>query len=645
MKLPNTPLSTRFTGSAQTMRQRIRSIFLEPKRRPPAPALVLAALAIALCGGLVSCQSRSAVPVIVMDTQFYDIYENYIEIPMLALPDGAKPNDGIDAINRSLSDLKAEYQEILDASPERDFSSGTVGFQNHCLFYPSTTDRYLNLLFLRERFVTDLNSGHVLSLVYDLKEGRQVTLEDALALAGTTREELFAQLSAQYDPQLAQEYPRFPIRVQQPVLEGFRIRPDGSPVFYLTARVDDLWDGDPELDYLSGSENLYIWSGGTFTLYDQYAAPADLQPLVPPEETDRLDPPLWCQWFFAQEEPRGGFTFAHVNDPLAEKLARTAFEEDYDYLFNPELTTLFFYPKDGRTLLLVLVEGGPHPFGFGSLCLGVLDDASQDLVGQVYSMGGDQGLFSAWDGQDGYLYLLCSNSVTYQGDESSCGLSFFRFDGRELEQLYQLPDAARSSPLLNSLGPQALAMLYPCFEDSGNGDLSDEFWSTHKASPISGGVDLYEKNPDWDPYHPPQTGGSQWLYLGVLPFTGFYPGGAGEVPWLAQHRILTYLQQKYGAAQVHMDADILDWGQVGDLAVRNITCLGEAPLERCVGVAYQVEATLWQDASTRSKLNLVLILSRTDDGYFDQVLGEPAFPTDGMSGEEIVRQAAQAILP
>ena len=66
---------------------------------------------------------------------------------------------------------------------------------------------------------------------------------------------------------------------------------DGQPIFYLTARTDDR--DDAVSDAVSGSDNLYIWQGGEFTQYDQHSL--ELPPLVSPEETVPMDPPLWCQ--------------------------------------------------------------------------------------------------------------------------------------------------------------------------------------------------------------------------------------------------------------------------------------------------------------------------------------------------------------
>ena len=142
-----------------------------------------------------------------------------------------------------------------------------------------------------------------------------MTQEDALKLAGQTEAGLYQALSDQYGPELAQQSqeitqnqvlgaPPVDLAIQNQSLEGFRMGADGQPVFYLTARVDDR--NDAVSDAVSGSDNLYIWSRGTFSRYGQYAAD-DLQPLVPVEETMKLDPPLWCQWYFDGGEPEGGF--------------------------------------------------------------------------------------------------------------------------------------------------------------------------------------------------------------------------------------------------------------------------------------------------------------------------------------------------
>ena len=324
--IPRSPFSTPLSGSARETEDRIRNIFQYKKKRPPLLLFILACALALTCGGLVSCQpasgADSAPPTglgISMDIQYYDTLGNYIEIPTLTLPSDTEPDEGITAINQALAELKAEYTPLLSA-----LEGGTAAhldyistFENRCLFYPTQTAQHLNLVFFRSSYTTDLNTGHVLTLVYDFREGRQITLEDALEAAGQTEAGLYQALADQYAPELAQrsqeitrnqapDLPPANLAIHALALEGFRMKSDGEPVFYLTARVDD--QDDAVSDAVSGSDNLYIWSGGHFELYDQYAP--NLPPLVPLEE--QLDQwfggqPLWCQWSLHGGEPEGGF--------------------------------------------------------------------------------------------------------------------------------------------------------------------------------------------------------------------------------------------------------------------------------------------------------------------------------------------------
>ena len=254
------------------------------------------------CGNLVSCRQRPPEPSLLMETQYYDSYGNYVEIPVLALPAGQE-NEAVEAINTALNDLRGEYAQL-------DSRTGTDAWENQCLFYPSTTDRYLNLLFFRSQFTTDLNTGHVFSLVYDRKEGTLVSAGDALALAGLNEKALLDQVTEQMEPEMNPEGQGYQIALHRLTLEGFRIKADGQPVFYLTGRMDDV--DDAVLDAVSGADQLFIWEDRAVTVYDQYSLNT---PLVPAEETDKLNPPLWNQWYFAGEEPVGGFVQVDTPSP------------------------------------------------------------------------------------------------------------------------------------------------------------------------------------------------------------------------------------------------------------------------------------------------------------------------------------------
>ena len=297
-KMPCTPFSTRLSGSARLAELRIRNIFAGPKKRPPAIFIALVSAFCLLCGNLVSCQQRPAEPALVMETQYYDSYGNYLEIPALVLPEGEE-NPAVDAINAGLAELGAQY----------DYLKTNEGVSQQCILYPSTTDRYINLVFF-EADSSYGNDGYVRSWVYDKKEGTQVTEGEALDLAGTNREELFSGLEQLIaaDP----EDPRELYKLFDPIaLQGFRVKADGKPVFYLAAMVDgrELESGG----YLDEWLRLYIWEDGSYTRYPYpFFTYRDERPLVPAEETDQLSPPLWNQWYFAGEEPEGGFVSRYV---------------------------------------------------------------------------------------------------------------------------------------------------------------------------------------------------------------------------------------------------------------------------------------------------------------------------------------------
>ena len=59
-KIPRTPFSTGLSRSAGETERRIRNIFSGPKQDPPKLLVVFVALAVLLCGNLVSCQEAKA---------------------------------------------------------------------------------------------------------------------------------------------------------------------------------------------------------------------------------------------------------------------------------------------------------------------------------------------------------------------------------------------------------------------------------------------------------------------------------------------------------------------------------------------------------------------------------------------------------
>ena len=325
--LPRSPLTTRLSGSARETEDRIRSIFLWKKKRPPVLVLALAAVIIALCGSLVSCQEQAQPVTLVMDTQYYDTNNNFIEIPMLAahetLPQGAQ------SVNDALSDLKERYASLL-SSPS-DQPGG-----NHLLFFPAVTERYYNLVFYQG--TADYGSdGTVFSLVYDRKEDRLVTQEEALDLAGTTLDALYTQTEDFLNAELAKtpEYAA-QLAAQEPTLVGFRIQENGGVDFYLNCPADLK---DPATASLDPWNYLLVCSDGSFSHYQPFT---DSPPLIPTDQLQEFSPPLWYQWSENSGEPQGGYENLEPDRMAAESSVlspqqRAAFSDALDTLLNQHI--------------------------------------------------------------------------------------------------------------------------------------------------------------------------------------------------------------------------------------------------------------------------------------------------------------------
>ena len=619
------------SGSAKEVELRIRNIVQGPKKRPPIPLMVLAAVAILSCGWLVSSQPRPVQPEIVMDIQYYDQLGKSIEVPALAVPSGQEETEGIRAINQELTAISQRYQPML-SSVDRQTAV-------HCLCYPSETDRYLNLvLYQQESNGAELTSS-ISSWVYDKQERRQVTLDEALALANTSQEELVnGLLSALALGQVGsietgQSFAVPGIPYQGPQVRAFRVCPDGQVEFYLYA-VSKYQEDTP-----------FLWREGTYRLYPPLNTGGVWDSLVPQEELIPLSPPLWCQWYFEGGEPEGGYTIPADREGQARLLLQRTCDT-YDYLSSPSVDLLLSRTDGSRTLLLAQLTGTPHAAGLVDLALGVWDDEAEDFVGETYFFGGDDGRFSTWEDSDGSLRLLCTNSITYQGDETSNGLGYFQFKDGALNRISQVPDIAFSSGLLDPADPDTQAMLTPA--ESGpniNWYDSGEFWWSHKAVPSGAGFELYAKNPAFAPYDPAAAGEAQWIDLGYVPFTNFF-GVDANAPEIFG-AILDYYRQRYPERTVYLAVDQPDEPQADDLRIGPAAYAGTLRVGEMVAVAYQVETSSYQlirqsadDPGTlkwSSHDPEYIVLSRSGhDGTFQRVLGT-ASAAGGKPVEHVIR--------
>lgn len=174
-------------------------------------------------------------------------------------------------------------------------------------------------------------------------------------------------------------------------------------------------------------------------------------------------------------------------------LAYLLMREHHNYPYSAE--RMFSYlllsqNGEGCTLGLAHVNGAQHPAGLGNLMLGLWDTEENAWLGPIYEVGGDDGLFSSWIGEDGSLHILCANTVTYLGDESASTVAHYRFDGTSLTELDRWS-----------------------YEDTNR-----------KAVPAEGGLELYDRNPQYElqHYNPEYNGVSlpdPWVYSHFEPVT------------------------------------------------------------------------------------------------------------------------------
>ena len=172
--------------------------------------------------------------------------------------------------------------------------------------------------------------------------------------------------------------------------------------------------------------------------------------------------------------------------------------EDYSPEFGGSQELLRQAGED-LNLLLLAWSPGAHAGGLRNLLLGTFGQDG-NLV-DYYELGGDAGLYSSWEEADG-LHLLWANSTTYTGQEGSSPPQHFRFDGKTLELVDQLPQTSQKQP---ENVPELLSQW---------GD-----WGDHKYLPIPGAVEVYRRTPGWLPMDPAWAETPQWEYLGVVHFT------------------------------------------------------------------------------------------------------------------------------
>lgn len=301
------------------------------RKKKTVPALFLGLLAMYSTVVMTGCTSETVHPTdsaapaletpaayIAMDTQYYDVVGNIVEIPVIQGED----NPEIQAINQGLYALRDSYRSCWE-TPYEQVSRELVA-------YPTDTGRYLNLI-LRGSDSGYGNDGEVYTWVYDKTEHRQANTQEALAVAGVTEDGLRTELESLL---AAEQVPR---TLESMEIAGFRIRADGGAELYLYALVAHtvLPDEQGELD---DWRRLYIRSEDRLSRYNEEYLPTlghAFIPLVPTEEITAFSPPLWCLWGPGGGEPEGGFTQPPIPDWVTVEHCDFG---DYYVLYQGELT-------------------------------------------------------------------------------------------------------------------------------------------------------------------------------------------------------------------------------------------------------------------------------------------------------------------
>ena len=160
-------------------------------------------------------------------------------------------------------------------------------------------------------------------------------------------------------------------------------------------------------------------------------------------------------------------------------------------------------PGEGRTLGVLRHAASSHAGGLGNLILGIFDNRTREPAEPVTIINGDAGDVHTWeDAATLQRYLLCTNFTTYQGREESCTAALFVFDGSKLVAVTALPEATLGVEGL----PEGAETMF---------QADTAFWEDHKGVINGAGLDLYERNPDWDASQGGE--GGQWTYLCYLP--------------------------------------------------------------------------------------------------------------------------------
>jgi len=693
---PKTPFATRLSGDAKEMELRIRNIFQWKKKRPPIWVLFLVASLALFCGGLVSCQSQEDVlclglnaKVVEIDTQqmilyVQDIDENADVFGQRCALDckQAAQEDRlifVDYETHELTSISIYEFQVGDEIIVEMYTSQKEGAKDASARAEQVqlgTQRELGRI---DQSVIESFFDHYQSEfpAYEYSGVQNFHFEDRVLVWEDAPENMVEQivadsyrLEASFDFEALEElmgWSSLQISTRneaESAAEGMYFT---KTIIHSLATLSKH-DFAPNEGYFTEEEQSARFIADLSKIVTEYAlaeysivyanlswewseAALALGPQLGDGRYERLfllgraaEEESWKIYELFWGEYVLGRTLEMRNTPLEVALAQAGFEY-YEYTDNPRLTTLLHQSIGSRSLLLVEVEGFPHVAGLDNLVMGVFDETTQEFTGDIYTTGGDEAGYSSWRGSDGCLYVLWTNTTYYQGDGTSNGLGYFRFDGQKLEPIYDLPAPARSCGVLPDV-PELDAVLHLTHENPD----SDSFWFTRMARPIDHGFELYEENPDWlaTRYTTSNAEVDQWRYVGYVPFAITDSAVTNGVKDL----ILDYIATTwYGYERTYYLCEEPGAPQLGDQRIDGVFYAGEVRTHETVGVAFRVERSYYNDWGSRYSAPfwmegqgfIYVILGQDQAGNFYEVRGYDT-PNSEKSVDQIILEVSYDLI-
>ena len=673
-KIPNTPFATRLSGSTKEIQLRIRSIFQWKKKRFPVWLFTLTVVVIFGCIGLVSCRPEQ-------DNEWWGLNAKVVEIDaeqmILYIQDmdedanvfgqrcaldckQAAQEDRLIFVDYETNELtnisiyefqvgdeiiiemytsqkegakdaaaRAEQVQLGTQRPlyvtliqtanwygefiENCWNNGS-GYQYAGFTEFAEDDRTLMVQDIPENLVEELLfSNYYFSTVFEF--------EGLLGIQGSDN----LRLSAENERKNAADGLYF----ENVIIHNFATlsREDFTPGGFYFTDAEMSFKFVDQANYLKEEHGLTEYAVVYVDLSWKWSEKAlELGPQLDDGRYERLylvgktsEDANWklYECFWGEHVLNRTLEPENIDDSLEVQLAHLGLDE-YEYPVDTKVTTLVHQTIGSRTLMLIEVEGGFHIAGLNNLVMGVYDEDTKNFVGDTFDIHGDEPGYTSWRGTDGCLYVLWTNTIYYQGNGTSNGLGYFRFDGQTLEPLYDLPVPARNCGILPNL-PETEAILCPVSENSDSYD----FWFSRKAWPIDHGIDLYEKNPDWDGTRPGE--GEQWIYIGFVPFAIT----DDTVTEKAKELILDYIETTWPLYRTYYLGEGPGTPQLGDERIDGVFYAGEEQTDETMGVAFRVERSSYNDWGSlylepcwmKNQSCIYVILGRDQTGEFYEVRG------------------------